>query len=176
MTREEDEDHKSGDKGMKKIIIIFAAIFILLLGVIVGLLFFLLNSEGFDKGSGEQLSAEQMQEEVEEIVPAGESFFYTIRPPFTVNFIASRHAKFLRVSVDLVVREQEGIDFIEKNLPFIKNDLVTIFSSKSFDELKTSEGKELLRDEALEKVKEVLVRETGKPWVTNILFTSFVMD
>lgn len=182
MAEEKEESKNDAPKegmSVKKLIIILFSVFILILGVIVGLLVYLLAPKSNDASTNESnVAVEEIvaQVEKEEVVESVQSFFYTIRPPFTVNFIASRNAKFLRVSVDLVVSNEDAIDHIEDNLPFIKNDLVALFSSKSFDELKTSEGKEQLRAEALDKVQTILKRESGKTWVKSILFTSFVMD
>lgn len=174
-----EDDSAKDSMSIKKLIIILFSVFVLILGIVVGLLIYLLAP------SSNQMSVDKGQDTIEEAVTQvkgkdglehSQSFFYTIRPPFTVNFIASRSAKFLRISVDLVVSNEDAIDYIEDSLPFIKNDLVILFSSKSFDELKTPEGKEQLRAEALDRVQSILKRESGKPWVKSILFTSFVMD
>lgn len=174
---EDSEDNEGSGKselGLKKIIIISSVVFVFIIGGVVGLLMFLLSPEKSTDTSNENIDAVESSEEINPKLK--QSYFYTIRPPFTVNFVASRKAKFLRVSVDLVMKDTDAIDYIEENLPFIKNDLVVLFSSRSFDELKTPEGKEQLRSESLGKVKTILKRETGKSWVNNILFTSFVMD
>lgn len=177
--KEEKKDDASAKSGMsvKKLVIILFTVFILILGIVVGLLVYLLSPSGGTAPANSNQAVEAIIEEdsAEEAVDS-QSFFYTIRPPFTVNFIASRNAKFLRVSVDLVISSEDAIDHIEDNLPFIKNDFVSLFSSKSFDELKTPEGKEQLRAEALDRVQTILKRETGQPLVKSILFTSFVMD
>lgn len=106
----------------------------------------------------------------------GKAVFYTIRPVFVVNFQQSKRAKFLQVNVEVMARDDYAIDDVIDNLPLIKNDLVRLFSSQTFDQLRTPEGKEDLRIQATKTVQEVLVRETGRPGIEQILFTQFVMQ
>ena len=73
-------------------------------------------------------------------------------------------------------------------MPAIRNGLVMLFSAKSFDELQTNEGKEILREEALEIIRSQLQKEqaalaaSGKADkvssanVEQVLFTTFVMQ
>lgn len=73
-------------------------------------------------------------------------------------------------------------------MPAIRNGLVMLLSAKNFDELQTNEGKEILREEALEIIRSQLQKEkaalvaSGKGEgvsaanVEQVLFTNFVMQ
>ena len=61
-------------------------------------------------------------------------------------------------------------------MPAIRNNLVLLFSSQSYERVSTLEGKEALREEALGVVQEVLEQETGDPGVEAVYFTSLVMQ
>ena len=51
-----------------------------------------------------------------------------------------------------------------------------LFGGEVYDELQTDEGKELLRQKALEVLQEIIKQEVGVNGVEEILFTSFVMQ
>ncbi len=104
------------------------------------------------------------------------AIFYSIKPVFVVN-LNSERVKFLQIGVDVMTRSQIVVAKITDNLPIIKNELITLFSNKSYDEVKTLDGREALRREALKVIKEVLEKETGSSaGVEDVLFTGFVMQ
>ena len=198
----DEQEGKAAKEPMstKKLIIIISASFAGIFIITIALLVFFLTGDPEPappleqaEASSEEPSqedaaakAEMDKEEQEKIDSAnaaksngamkGKAIFYTIRPVFVVNFQDSRRVKFLQVNVDVMARDDSVIDDVMDNLPIIKNDLVQLFSSQSYDDLKTSEGKEHLRQEAIATVQSILRKETGRPGIEEILFTSFVMQ
>jgi flagellar FliL protein len=61
-------------------------------------------------------------------------------------------------------------------MPMIRNALVLQFGGQVYADLQTAEGKELLRQQALENIQNLLQQEIGKPGVEQVLFTNFVMQ
>jgi len=61
---------------------------------------------------------------------------------------------------------------INAKLPMINDSVITLLSSKSFDELYTSEGKEILRLEILEKVQSMMPEDK----ILGVYFTEFVVE
>jgi len=110
--------------------------------------------------------------------PATMSYYFTLDPAFVVNFIGRGQAKYLQVNIEGVTREPSIKEDISLHLPHIRNNIVMLLSSKTYDELITAEGKEKLRKDVLSEVRKILKDETGKEGdtVDNIYFTSFVMQ
>lgn len=203
---EGDDDDLNLDTGEKKekepmstkklIILMVSGFIVILLSTVVGLVLVLKDpppqTETAAEGEAIEENApnakkeedEEPEKEVEEDVEEeegssatrGQAVFYTIRPVFVVNFQSSKRAKFLQISVDVMARDEDVIDKVMDNLPLIKNDLVILFSSQKYENLKKVEGKEKLREEALKVIQNVLKKETGQPGVEDVLFTSFVMQ
>ena len=71
---------------------------------------------------------------------------------------------------------QNIIESLESNMPLIRNNLVTVFSSQEFSELQTPEGREILREAALETAQNILIEETGEEGLEQVLFTDFVIQ
>jgi flagellar FliL protein len=57
-------------------------------------------------------------------------------------------------------------------LPKIRDLLLTLLSSKSFDDVRTPEGKQLLREEIIARVNQVLERDAVKA----VYFTEFIVQ
>lgn len=158
-------------KGSKKMIIIIAAAVLLLAGG--GGAAYVMT-----KGDAEEAAAAaegEEGEEEDEDVPQTPHYF-SFNPPFVVNFVGKSRAKFLQVTIDGLTRDPLIKEDITTHLPQIRNNIVLLLSSKTYDELIAPDGKEKLRKEVLKEVKKILRKETGKDEVENVFFTSFVMQ
>ena len=172
----------------KKMIIVIVALVSVLLAIIILVVVIMsgnksqkTDTENTNEATGAKTEEKLEKSTVKNEAPGeadmrGRAVFYTIRPVFVVNFQQSKRAKFLQVNVDVMARDDNAIDDVIDNLPLIKNDLVKLFSSQTYDQLRTPEGKEDLRLQATKTVQEVLLRETGRPGVEQVLFTQFVMQ
>ena len=102
--------------------------------------------------------------------------YIPIDPAFVVNFASQGRARFLQISVEVMTRDPAVPPLVEQHLPVIRNNLMLLFSSQTYDSVSTLEGKETLREEALAVIQEILEEETGDPGVEAVYFTSFVMQ
>lgn len=112
-------------------------------------------------------------EEDEIVQPA---VYMPIDPAFVVNFASQGKARFLQITVEVMTRDETVPDKVKLHMPVIRNNLMLLFSTQTYDNVSTLEGKESLREEALEVVQQILEEETGDPGIEAIYFTSFVMQ
>jgi flagellar FliL protein len=109
--------------------------------------------------------------------PAGPPLFLGLDPPFVVNFDAEQAVRFLQIAVQLETRDPATIELLKTNDPVVRNDLLLLFSNQKYTQLSSREGKEALRNEALESVRKVLAAAGGHPErLEAVYFTSFVMQ
>lgn len=158
---------------MKKIIIIVVALVLLL--VIAGGAAFVMLSGGSKPMDAEIEGAEGL-EDIEEVVEKPDPYYLEIRPPFVVTLIANEKSYFLQVETALLTYKQENFDALEKNQPAIKAALVDLYSEQNIDLIKTKEGKDQLKERALEAVKDVMLNAYGEEAVEGIYFTKFVIQ
>jgi len=102
--------------------------------------------------------------------------YINLGPAFTVAVGTSNPERYLQVKLSLATRDPSVQKTIDANMPAIRNDLVMLFSSQNPDDLKTREGKEKLRAEALKDIQKVVKKYTGRTGVDEVLFTSFLMQ
>lgn len=102
--------------------------------------------------------------------------YIPLDPPFVVNFAPDSDVRFLQVTVELTTRNAEVAELIKHNSPAIRNNLVMLFSDQDPALLETREGKDKLRQDALNEAQEVITGEGGPPDIEAVYFTSFVMQ
>jgi flagellar FliL protein len=104
------------------------------------------------------------------------AIYFAFDPPLIVNFEDQQAVRFLQVTIEIMARDQDVIEAVQKHAPIIRNNLMLLMSDRDYHTLMTRDGKEKLRQEALKEVQSVLKHETGHAGVENLLFTSFVVQ
>jgi len=159
----------------KKLYIIIGGALGLLIAVGAALYFmgFFSSDESANK-EGE--AAEEVLEEVV-LEPA---IYFDLKGADEKAFIVqvqSPNIKMLQVSISVMSRKQEVIDVIKKHLPRIRNNLLLLLASEDPEKLKTSKGKEKLRNKILQEIQKIVEDETDeKEGVEGLYFTGFVMQ
>jgi flagellar protein FliL len=103
--------------------------------------------------------------------------YFKFDPAFVVNFGGPENSRFLQVQVEAMTRDPAVVEIIKANEPAIRNDLLLLFSSQTYEVLMSAEGKEGLRKSTAEAVRKVIAREGAKPEaVEDVFFTSFVIQ
>lgn len=123
-----------------------------------------------------EVSTETEQVEEPERPEVSQAFYIPLDPAFVVNFEGRGPARFLQITVEVMARDPEVEEHVVKHMPVIRNNLVMLFSSQTFDEVSTLAGKEKLRESALVEVQKILEENTEDAVVEALYFTSFVMQ
>ncbi len=166
----ESEGKKSGK--LVLILIVLVGVLVLALGG-GGAWYFLLRE---DSGSAD---AEQVTQEVKK----KEAIYIKIRtsggkPYFIANFTTEKFGaqRFLQVFVEARTRDSKVADAVKKHMPLVVHSLTTLFAAQTLADMQTAEGKERLRIQAADKIKEIMQAEIGEPGVDEVFFTNFVMQ
>ncbi len=91
---------------------------------------------------------------------------------FIVNIGDDDRDRYLKLKADLELTNDTVAEEIEQRLPQIRDLVISLLGSKSFDDVRSIEGKDLLREEMLRRINALLV--TGK--ARSIFFTEFVVQ
>lgn len=91
---------------------------------------------------------------------------------FVVNLAGSRGGKLAKISLELEVTNAGVMEEIEKRKPQIRDLIIIILSSKTFDQISGKEGKDALRDEVKDTVNSFLT----KGQIKRIYFTEFIFS
>jgi flagellar FliL protein len=157
----------------KKLLIIVIAAAVVLLGGGAGA-YFAFAGKGDEKSAQDEKGDKKKDVEHEAKLPAQ---FVSLDPPFVVNFEPGSSARFLQIAVQLMTRDPHMVEFLAKNSPIIRNDLLLLFGNKPVEEVSSNEGKEALRVAALAAIRKIVAAEGQKPeGLEAVYFTSFVMQ
>ncbi len=175
-----DEENTEGEEGEKKEglglkkIIIFAGIGVVLLGLGVGGAMYFMGSEDMPaEEDAEQMAEEEMEEPMDESMMDA-VLYHDLHPAFVANFSGVSKKKYMQVYIVALTSEQSVVDDLKLHDPAIRNNILMALSQKTSDEVATVEGKEELRKEVLNVVRETMKEKTGKEGIKDLYFTKFV--
>jgi flagellar FliL protein len=93
-----------------------------------------------------------------------------------VNFEDKNYVRFLQVGIDIMAESQAGIDAAKKHMPVIRNNIVLLLGDVKYEDISSREGKENLRKRILADIQGILKKRAGDESITDLFFTSFVMQ
>jgi Flagellar basal body-associated protein len=157
MAEEQVKEEGKQSGGKKKLIFILIPVILLLIGG-AGAYFFLTHKK--------KESTKQMV-----VAPQKLGVMYDLGS-FLVNLADKNANTYAKVSITLELSNQKVEKEVVKRLPIIKDAVINLLSSKTYDEIRTPEGKEELRLELIKRINAILV--TGG--VQNIYFTQFIVQ
>ena len=107
----------------------------------------------------------------------GSSNYLPVEPPFVVNINNGKGFNFLQVNTELKLANPESADTVKHHMAAIRHNMIMLLSSQSTEQLKTLQGKEHLREQALAAIQSVLEEETGDTTVIEaVYFTGFIIQ
>lgn len=105
------------------------------------------------------------------------SRYLDLKPAFVVNYGGAGRLRYLKT--DIALRIGGGINGpsgVRRHMPYIRHTMVMLLSRATEEDLSSMEGRELLRQNCLEAVRELLLREEGEEYVLDLLFNSFIVQ
>ncbi|MGH1462326.1 MAG: flagellar basal body-associated FliL family protein [Neptuniibacter sp.] len=96
--------------------------------------------------------------------------------PFVTNFGGVGKSRFLKCEVTIQVSSENAHHAVNHHMAHIRNDIVFLLSAQTDDTVGTVEAQQELAKKALNKVQNILVEEEGEGFVSDLFFTSFVVQ
>lgn len=106
----------------------------------------------------------------------GPAFFFTLYPDLLVNFTADGQPHFLKVTIDVMAREEDVIKGVEEYHSIVRNNLLRAFQQVEFETVESQQGIDSMRALALEEIEKVLATYHGSSDIEGVYFTSFVVQ
>ncbi len=148
MAEDELELDVNQSKGSKMTLILLIVLIVLVL-IVGGVGAWLL----LGKKGGEADSAEASHEATEKLPIK----YQTMVPEFIVNFGPGSKVRYLQVDLQIATRSDEALKVVNTYRPVIRNDILLLLSSTTFEELNNREGKERLQRRLLNVINRDVV-------------------
>lgn len=156
----------------KLFIMIGAAVLVLALGGGAGWYF-------MHKGADDSAPAEPAKKEHASSKKAKKSEAkpeYIAVEPFTVNLQPEHGDQYLQVAFTLQVDSPEQVELIKANMAKVRSRVLLLLSGKKASEISTVEGKQQLAGEILAAVNAPFEEHGDAQEVSDVLFTSFIIQ
>lgn len=136
--------------------------------IILGLGILLVGGGGFFAYT--KFTAPQPEEEPEETGRTlGEMYGLE---PFVVNLADPKGKRYLKIQIEIELTSPEAVERAMKATPRLRDMVIMMITSLTFEDVMTPEGKILIRDELLQRFNQIMRPDR----VLNIYFTEFVIQ
>jgi flagellar FliL protein len=105
--------------------------------------------------------------------------YITITPAFVTNFGGPGKMRYLRIEVALRLSEPPTTaPIVDLHMPLVRHAMIMLMSEQVEEDLGTMEGKELLRQAALEETRKIFAEQekSVKDPIKDLLFSSFIIQ
>ncbi|MEN6476240.1 MAG: flagellar basal body-associated FliL family protein [Syntrophaceae bacterium] len=171
MAREREEEKEKQEpqaeqkkKRSPKLFIIIGVVVVLLLGGAGTAYFLFMGKSGH--GGSKQATTENSEGK------KGAAGANKNLDPFIVNLTDAQGTRYLKAVMQLELSSAELGAELDQKMPMIRDDIISLLSSKSFEDISTEPGKRELKKAILERINKNL--EGGQ--VTRVFFTEFVVQ
>lgn len=101
--------------------------------------------------------------------------YHALDPDIITNYLGEgKTLGYVRVTVQLMAESEADLKLLEQHDPLIRDAILRLVGSKTGAQIKSLAGREELRQECENKVNELLVKETGRRAVRELIFTKYL--
>ncbi len=102
--------------------------------------------------------------------------YIALDPDIVTNYAGDNSKKlgYLKVTVEVMLDNPEYIMAIEHHMPLLRATAIEIIGAQSEQKVRSLTGREEMRREIMNEFRGLLLRETGKEMVKDIIFTKYL--
>jgi flagellar FliL protein len=168
--KEQETGGKKKGGLIKKLLVLIILLGVLGGGGFAGWKFFWLPRQAAQESSNQ--TAETPAEEKQQLeVPPASGQMVTL-DPLVVNLADPMGRRYLKITLDVEVINEAAVADLGTAMPKVKDTLLLLLSSKSYEDIGSMDRKLELKNEIVDRLNLIL----GKGRVLNIYFTEFVVQ
>lgn len=124
------------------------------------------------------VTTEVRAEEGLALIDSEDTRYIELKPTFVTNYgeNSSNRLSYVRTDITVLVKSRSAEAATKYHLPALRNSMVLILSRQDHAAVSSSEGRDLIREEALLELRSLLEKEEGEPFVEEVLFTNFIVQ
>lgn len=110
------------------------------------------------------------------VMPNAGAIYIPLKPSIVVNYGGPGRLKYIKADISVRLQDAKAANSVRHHMPYIRNNLVMLFSAQTEESISSQEGKEALRKEALQEVREVIMAEDRQEGVIDLFFNAFLIQ
>ncbi len=105
---------------------------------------------------------------------AADYAYFGFEPDIVTNYTAvKKKMGYVRLTVELMV-PSTSLEIVEHHSPLLRDAIIDIIGKQPEEKVKSIKGRAEIQLKCEEKVKALLIKETGKPLIKKLLFTQWL--
>jgi len=118
----------------------------------------------------------QVQAAEEEEVAAKSSAYVSLGDPMVLNLSGGKRLTFLQISADVLIGDADAESTIKMHVPAIRHSLIMLLSEQKASDIKSPSKREEIRQQATARVKGLIAELSGSEDVSDVLFSSILVQ
>ncbi len=104
------------------------------------------------------------------------AIYIPLKPPMVVNYGGPGRLKYIKADLSVRVANVAAADSVRHHMPYIRNNLIMLFSAQTDETIASQSGKESLRKESLGEIRDIVKKEDDLEGVIDLYFNSFILQ
>ena len=104
------------------------------------------------------------------------SAYISLGKPMVLNLSGTKRLTFLQISADVLVSDANAEETIKVHVPAIRHSLIMLLSEQKASDIKSPDKREEIRQQATAQVQSLMVALSGSTEVSDILFSSILVQ
>ena len=104
------------------------------------------------------------------------SAYVSLGDPMVLNLSGTKRLTFLQISADVLVSDADAEETIKIHVPAIRHSLIMLLSEQKAGDIKSPAKREEIRQQATAQVQSLIVALSGSTDVSDILFSSILVQ
>jgi len=104
------------------------------------------------------------------------SAYVSLGDPMVLNLSGTKRLTFLQISADVLISDEDAKETIELHVPAIRHSLIILLSEQKASDIKSPGKREEIRQQATAQVQSLMVALSGSADVSDILFSSILVQ
>lgn len=102
--------------------------------------------------------------------------YFGLEPDIVTNYLSasSRSLGYVRITIELMLEDAEYLEAAEHHSPLMRATVIDIIGRQSEEKVKSLTGREDIRRSCLEKLREIMLKETGSEMIKDVIFTKYL--
>ena len=101
--------------------------------------------------------------------------YFGFEPDIITNYASNkRKIGFVRITAELMITDVANVAIVEHHSPLLRDAIIDVLIRQPEQKVKSMTGREEIRLKILDKLQELLKKETGQAIVQDILFTKYL--